>query len=294
MPTMFQLQERVADMMIGYSLEKRDLLEVRRRGADNKDRGTEFERHYGVYHLMRGAFNCRTRNEDGSAVTVSNNLVADVDDLFVAENGLLTFSQAKDRQSLGWGELTVRFVEQLKELRRFGLLKFSTVELVVSRKELHESLTNNKPEKWKRVEVIHFANIDADFLPFAFLLTARDDDQTAADNARHHFYDAWRTLEFSATVSKVARRAHRLSYGNIRTLAPDAELPQAVELDLARVEFLTTKVVGRRLYYAFRNEELAPLRWEIESPNWQRFTNALSFAKNLDYLGFLNLIDKIR
>ncbi len=293
MPTMFQLQEKVADMLLGYSREKRELLEDRRRGADNKDKGTEYERHYGVLHLMLGAFKCRSSGEDGSAFTVSSNLVADVDDLYVARNELLTFSQVKDRQKLGWSEVEERFSEQLKELRKLGLLKFSTVQLVVSRRELYEKLKSEKPQQWKDVEVVHFANTDADFRAFTTNLTAREYDPIAEENARHHYYDAWRTLEFSATVGRVSRRAHRLSYGNLRPLDADVKLPPTVEYYLAGVEFLTSKVIGQRLYYAYRDEELAPMRWAIGSPNWIRFIDALSLAENLDYLGFLKLLNEI-
>lgn len=294
MPTVFQLRDRVATMQLSYSTEKREYLEERRRGADNKDRGTEFERHYGVYHLMRGAFNAIVQNSDGSRFFVSNNLVADVDDLYVSGDDELVLAQAKDRIKLGWPEVEERFEEQLAELKKFNLLRHSRVKLVVSKKELQVSLLEKRPEKLAEVEVEHFQNASDDFLPYAEILVAKAGDGEAMANARQHYYDAWRALDFSASVGDVAFRANQLTYGNIRMLRPAIELPEPIKEALKKVEFLRSEVIGDRLYYAFQEEELAPQRWIIGSPKWASFVEALSVAKGLDYMGFLKLMVEIR
>lgn len=294
MPTVYVLRERVADMLLGYSDEKRKTLEDRRRGADNKDKGTEFERHYGVFHLMRGAFNSVTRNEDGTRFYVSNNLIADADDLYVSEDDRLTFVQAKDRLKLSWSDVSERLEEQLEELEAYGLAPYSSVELVVSRASVKAALEKEVPVPLALIRVVHFEHSDEVFLDFAEHLTARGNDQIGKENARHHYYDAWRTLEFSATVSQVARRAHRLSYGTLRTLDASVELPKKVKDALAAVEFLTPMVVGRRFYYAFKTQDFAPLRWEIGSPQWEKLATTLCHAENLDYIGFLNLLEEVR
>jgi hypothetical protein len=294
MPTVYALRERLADMLLGYSDEKRKTLENRRIGADNKDKGTEFERHYGVYHLMQGAFNSVTRNQDGTRFYVSNNLIADADDLYVSEDDWLTFVQAKDRLELSWSAVSERLEEQLRELRAYGLEAHSTVELVVSRENIAKNLKEKVPPSLVAINDVHFETNDEVFLGFAERLTARETDQIGKENARHHYYDAWRTLEFSATASQVARRAHRLSYGTLRTLDANVELPKKVEEALAAVEFLTSRVIGRRLYDAFKTQDFTPLRWEIESPQWKRFANSLCHSENLDYIGFLNLLEEVR
>jgi len=294
MPTTHQLLEKIADLQLGYSTEKREHLEVRRRGADNKDKGTEFERHYGVLHLMRGAFNSVGSGSNGTDFRVSNNLVADVDDVFVAEPNSLTFSQAKDRKELGWKEITERFNEQLRELNLHGLLNYSNVEVVVSRPELQEKLINERPKKFSCVYVVYFNTECEEFIAYAERLTTRNYDPVARFNARHHYYDSWRTLDFSATVYQVAFRANYLSYGNMRTLEPSVELSDDIADALSNVEFLRAEVIGRRLYYAYNDEELAPQRWEIGTASWSNFVRSLLNAEHLDYLGFLNLMGEIR
>ena len=300
-------------LQASLSRSDRVLIKLRRTGAENKDKGTAFERLYAVDRIVDAAIAWRVleseRAFDPRKTYFDATLPVFLDDLVIRyADGRIVFVQAKDWQECPWHKVAHDFARQASAARRARQYHRTRYRIVLSRADVHDQtraailrtirsrLTRRSRQRrniqnLRNVEAIYFDPKTWDLDLIEALMTVSADNYTRED-----FYTwvgtAWTDARFRGNLYDLVERISRFSSFRTLSLDPDEELDATIDQLLRSVPGLTPKAQCGRLHLDVNGFEKI-VDFKIGSPRWEKFDSELRRAKPTTTLELQNVLRRV-
>lgn len=282
--------------------ERRQYAENKRRGGDANDDGRAFEQTYTICRIAELAAACIEAEAQGADIWIGEQVRGFVDDLCVRKGTRLTYSQIRDVKTLSWGNGSRSLAANFRSQRDLltGMSRDGRLELVVSRPEVHDVLSENLPGDLKYVAIVILhptGNLPADIDRLPFLaanmrtLCSPWNDDSSVFNAIIDLLGAWAAMGRRACLSDLFQCASRISRQVIAPLGPRYELPEDVETILRGVEDFEFVVRGTTFAYRYHGGAgMGVARYQCGTDRWLAFERRLRDAPPTDCINVISLM----